>query len=172
MCVFLNADIYKPIGAVNHMENTIKNKLNAHRQLIEEIEVQELRLERIETKLASFGVSVLSDMPKASSMSYDRIADLIVQKDAINESIKSAALKLKNEREEIEKLIEHLSQAKEKTVIRGRYIDGDSWSDVCELIFGGKQDFLEKEDSYMRRTYKIHQSAISNMAKITEEQKQ
>lgn len=50
-----------------------------------------------------------------------------------------------------------------------RYIDNESWNDVVDVIFGGREDLLEKADIYLRRVYKLHGEALVEMAKYLEE---
>lgn len=40
------------------------------------------------------------------------------------------------------------------------------WDEVLDVLFGGKADFLDKEESYNRRMYMIHGSALSNMSLV------
>ena len=44
------------------------------------------------------------------------------------------------------------------------YFDSMSWQEVSKLLFGMEEDFLDRQESYERRVFKIHGSALLNMA--------
>ena len=50
-----------------------------------------------------------------------------------------------------------------------RYIDRESWNTVAELMFGGREDYEGKEDTYLRRVHKVHGAALQNMAQVMSE---
>ncbi len=154
------------VDETHYDTDTIKCRLIEYRERERDIENQLERLDRIEMRLKSIGSPVLSDMPKSPSASQDRMADMIAQKIDLEKEIKKEVAEQKRERESIGLLLEKLRHADERAVIRMRYIDGASWNDIVDMLFGGKEDFLDKEDTYLRRTHKIHGSALTNMAKI------
>lgn len=149
--------------------NAVKDRLIEYRESEKDIDNQIERLERLELRLKSVGSPVLSDMPKGGSPTNDRIADMIGQKLDLEKEIRQAVINLKQERQAIESILRNLRHSEEKAVIRMRYLDGYSWNDVLDALFGGKKDFLDKEDAYTRRMYKIHGSALQNMARYIED---
>lgn len=56
--------------------------------------------------------------------------------------------------------------ADKKCVLRCRYIDGFSWNEVCEILFSRKPDFDDKMETYLRRTFRIHNEALEALSKI------
>lgn len=150
----------------------IKMRLVAYREKERDIDNQLERLDRIETKLTSIGSPTLSDMPKSPSASHDREADLIAQKIDLENEIRQMVQEQKEERDEINRILGKVRHSDEKAVIRMRYIDGLSWNDVVDMLFGGKEDYLGKEDTYLRRTHKIHGSALLSMAQIIDGENQ
>lgn len=144
----------------------VKELLRDYRESEKDIDMQIERLDRIETKLMSIGSPSLSGMPRDPSPSQSRMADLICSKIDLENDIKEAVAELKRKRKEIEKIIAKLRHSEERAVIRMRYIDGLGWDEVLDAMFGGKEDFLDKEETYNRRMYKIHGSALLNMSRI------
>lgn len=142
----------------------VKYRLVAYREREKDIDNQIERHELLSQKMISIGSPTLSDMPKAVSPSHDKIANMVAMKMELEESIREDVQKQSKERKEIEDILKHLKKSDEKAVIRMRYLDGVSWNDVVDMIFGGKEDFLGKEDTYLRRVHKIHGSALLNMA--------
>lgn len=155
----------------------IKDWLLEFREREKDIKWQLDRLDIIEMRLGSIGSPSISDTPKSSSPSQDRNAYMIAVKIDLENEIKEQQEKQRRTREEIEKIVHKLRKAEERSVIRARYLDcaffhGDKlsdWNDVSNMLFGDKSDFLEKEDSYLRRTHKIHGTALQNMARCIQE---
>jgi len=150
--------------------DAIKQRLVEYRERERDIDNQIERLERFTMKMTSIGATVISDMPKAISPSHDRIADMVAQKEELERVIREDVQLQSEERQAIEEILKHLKHSDEKAVIRMRYFDGASWNDVVDMVFGGKSDFIGKEDTYLRRVHKIHGSALLNMSIYLEEQ--
>ena len=135
----------------------------------EEIDGQIERLERLESKMKGISAQVLTGMPRSPSASTDRMADMLSQKDDLERSIKDAVSQQGLIRVKIEAILKKSCKPEEKTVIRMRYIDRSEWNEVLDMMFGNKPDFLDREDSYKRRMYRKHESAILNMARYLTE---
>ena len=147
----------------------VKARLYAYREMARDIENQNERLERIKTKLIGVGAQSITDMPKSPSPTDDRTVELIQQKMELEEEIREVVEKRRTERAFFESVIKHLRRSDERAVIRVRYIDNASWDEVVDVLFGGKEDLLEREDIYLRRVYKLHGQALLSMAKYIEE---
>lgn len=147
----------------------VKNRLVEYRERERDIDNQIERVEWLEMKMTSIGSPTISDMPKAASPSHDKIGSMIAQKEELETCIREDIKKQESERAEIEAILKKLKHSDERAVIRMRYFDGASWNDVVDMLFGAKNDFLGKEDTYLRRTHKIHGSALLNMAIYIEE---
>lgn len=147
----------------------VKARLYAYREMAREIENQIERLERINTKLIGVGAQSITDMPKSPSPTDDRTVELLQQKTELEEEIREVIERRKTERSFFESVIKNLRRSDERAVIRVRYIDNASWDEVVDVLFGGKEDLLEKEDIYLRRVYKLHGQALLSMAKYIRE---
>lgn len=147
----------------------IKNRLVEYRERERDIDNQIERIERLEMKMTSIGSPTISDMPKAASPSHDKIGSMIAQKEELETCIREDIKKQESERIEIEGILKKLKHSDERAVIRMRYFDGASWNDVMDMLFGSRNDFLDREDTYLRRTHRIHGSALLNMAIYIEE---
>ena len=139
-------------------------KLKEYGELVKDYGYECERLERLKTKMIGLGGQVISDMPKSPSPSSDRMTDYVAQKVELEEELGEALVEIETKRKEIERAIKSLKKAQERAVIRHRYIDQVSYRDVNELLFGDKDDFLGKEESYLRRTFSIHKAALQGLA--------
>lgn len=146
--------------------DAVKFRLIEYREREKDIDNQTERLDRLEMKILNVGSPVLSDMPKALTSPQDRTAALIADKIDLENDIREAIAEQRREKEALEIILRKLRHSEERAVIRMRYFDGASWNEVSDMLFGGKADFLGKEDTYLRRTHKIHGSALLNMAII------
>lgn len=147
----------------------VKERLDQYREKERDIDNQIERLERLVSKMTGAGSKVITDMPRAPSVSTDRMAEFVEQKEELESSIRQAVEEQSCERSEIEDILKLLRHSDERAVIRIRYFDRESWNTVSEMMFGSKNDFHGKEDTYLRRVHKIHGSALFNMARIIEE---
>lgn len=147
----------------------IKKKLKQYTERERDIENQLERIERMEAKLTSAGSPVFSDLPKSPSPSQQRMADLTDQKVDLENKVARAIEQQKSERAVLDEIIDKLEISDEKAVIRMRYFDSASWDSVLSMLFGGREDFLTKEESYRRRMYNLHGSALFNMGKLYQE---
>lgn len=154
------------IDETRYDTDAVKYRLIEYRERAKDIESQTERLDRLEMKILSIGSPTLSDMPKSPSPPQDRTTALIADKIDLENDIRQAIADQRREKEAIEVILRKLRHSEERAVIRMRYFDGASWNDVVDMLFGGKDDFLGKEDTYLRRTHKIHGSALLNMAII------
>ena len=146
----------------------LKDRLNEYREKERDIDNQVERLERLVSKMTGAGAQVITDMPRAPSPSGDRMAELVGQKEELEASIRKAVGEQAKERSRIESVLKQLRHSDERAVIRMRYFDRENWNIVTEMMFGCKDDFCGKEDTYLRRVHKIHGSALLNMARIME----
>ena len=56
-----------------------------------------------------------------------------------------------------------LKKPTEKAVVKMRYIDSAEWEEITNTLFGGKDDFNYKCDSYQKRVFRAHKNALENL---------
>lgn len=143
--------------------SAVKQRLENYGLDDREIENQLERLERLETKMTQVGAQVITDMPRAPSPATDRMSDYIAQKDRLEERIRELQAVHRTDRSEIERISEKLRDPDERAVILIRYVDITPWSEVSDQLFGAKKDYLYKQETYLRRTYALHKSALEKL---------
>ena len=142
---------------------SIKDRLYRYLETEAEIEMELERYENLDVKIQGLHSPQITDMPKGGPVEY-RLEALLDQKAELDEKIKRLSARQTYERRWIEEVLSHLSKASEREVIRLKYIDACSWNDVAFSLFGGNVDFNERDDSYIRRTTKLHGRALAAMA--------
>ena len=143
---------------------SVKTRLLAYLDMEREIENQLQYLELLDTKLIGLGAQTLTDMPGKATPSNDRLTDLMALKFEVEQSIAENAEKHRRERQQIESILGRVKQADQRAVIRYRYFLGMNWCDVAQALFGGEVDYLSREESYIRRTTKLHGRALVSIA--------
>lgn len=147
----------------------LKERLMDYRDREREIDNQIERIDNLRDKMLSIGSPELSDMPEPNGVARDRIGELIAHIDELERQVRDLIRFQGNEREWIEKKLTHLKKADDRACIRMRYIDVMSWPKVTLSLFGCNEDYMQRKDSYIRRTTKIHRRALAKMAEqITE----
>ena len=69
-------------------------------------------------------------------------------------------------REEIESLIDRIEKPDERTAIEMRYLDGARWKPICFALFGEEPDYDAEEQRYLKRTHRIHGTALLTLARL------
>lgn len=144
--------------------SAVKKRLLDYRDIEREIDNQVERIENLEAKMYSVGSPELSDMPKAPSITQDRIGGMVARKEEMEAKVHRLIDRQTSEREWIQNVLKHVKKPDERAVIEMRYIDMESWPQIALMLFGKKPDFDDREESYVRRTTKLHGKALINMA--------
>ena len=108
----------------------------------------------------------LTGLPGGSGDGSSKTESQVVQKDELIQAIRDMQQEEYNERMELELLIGKMRNPDEQTVIEMRYFDHARWWAVCAALFGDMEDYEEHEKRYLKRTFKIHGSALQSLAKI------
>lgn len=149
--------------------DAIKEWLYDYRETERDIDTQVERLDRLDMQMTSVSSPIISDMPRSPSPVYDRAAALVAKKVDLENEIRETMQSQKKKREQIEEILKHIRSSDERGVIRIRYLDRASWYEVTDILFGGKNDYIDKEETYLRRVHKIHGSALQHIAQYVSE---
>lgn len=74
------------------------------------------------------------------------------------------------EYEALIKIINQVPRVTERQVLMARYMDGRSWPEIAATVYGNLADYAEKEQSYLRRVYRVHGNALVLADRIAEMQ--
>jgi len=154
----------------------VKIWLWRYQNLQDEIAFESQRLEELEEKAISLQSPLLSDMPKSQKVLNDRIGELVGRVEETEKALSEMLAESKKVYSEINIVIRKISCGKNtamvKRVMQLRYLEGAEWDDICMNLFGGQEDFLEKEQSYLRKTFRYHADGMKEIVRIlNEEQK-
>ena len=115
--------------------------------------------------------SARNDNPKVktSNALVDKMSMYVNQLDAARARLQKLVEKQNRDREIIEKALERLRPALQRDVIRYRCLFGMKWCEVNEHMHGHLDDFVDREESYLRRATKAHGAALKKLDTILDE---
>ena len=146
--------------------NDIKERLGEYTRLLREIDNQYERLGLMEMTMAAPPGLSMTGMPRGSGTPSDRTGLMVMRKMELEEQIKETIAEEQKERASIEALIQRVKHPDERAVLRLRYFDRADWDGICAALYGDRQDYLDRLDSYQNRTYKAHGRALLRLAEI------
>ena len=123
---------------------TAKEYLQQYRHIQREIEdIVQIRL-----KYAAPSAINYSDMPKAHNSEHD-LSDYIVKMDELTDYMISKYTRLRGIEVDIYKRVDRMENQKERELLRYRYIDGMTWTEIADAL-----------DTTERNVYFIHGRAL------------
>lgn len=146
---------------------SLKRWLESYQERQQDFEATCERLERLESKLTSPRSAALSGLPGAAASDPDRLTFPVAELQELQAETKKQAAALRDLRHQIEgavRLIDGPGWPNRRAVLRMRYIDGEQWETIAQLLFGRDPDFQMKRDSYIRRSFKIRKAALRKLA--------
>ena len=146
--------------------DAIKEKLQQYATYQRRIENKIERLVYLESVMGSPSSPNLTGLPGGSGDGSSKTERQVVQKDELIQAIRDMQQEEYDERMELELLIGKMKNPDEQTVIEMRYFDHARWWAVSAALFGDMEDYEEHEKRYLKRTFKIHGSALQSLAKI------
>ena len=112
----------------------------------------------------------LTGLPSGGGDGTSKIERQVAKKDELEKKIRRMIMEERQLRKELEQLIETLKNPDEQTVIEMRYIDRAKWWTVCAALYSTEPDYNEKADKYLKRTFKLHGSALQALARLSIEE--
>lgn len=147
----------------------IKKILKAYTTLQRRIDNTEKRLECLELSMDAPPPSNLSGMPSGSRDGSSKQERDYIKWEELKEKLENMYAEENRRREDIEGLIELIKKPDEQTVIEMHYLDGAVWKTISVALYGDEDDYDENEKRYLKRTFKIHGSALQSLARILKE---
>lgn len=148
----------------------IKQRLESYATLQRKINNQIERLENLIAAMGSPSTPNLTGLPSGGGDGTSKIERQVARKDELEEKIRRMIKEERQLRRELEQLIEKLKNPDEQTVIEMRYIDRAKWWTVCAALYSTEPDYEEKADKYLKRTFKLHGSALQALARLNIEE--
>lgn len=147
----------------------IKERLNAHRDMLEKLEALKLELEYAEEQYGACKAPSFSGMPGGGGHTGKSETEVKVgRKIEIEEHVKRMQTKIDRDWDELEPMVENLKPI-ETLVVNLRYRYGGEWDAVCFAVFGRRKDYELELDRYMNKTFKIHGRALLSLSEMNDQ---
>ena len=130
----------------------IKDRLAAYTAMLRRIDNNIERIERMEATMTSPKAQQLDAIPHSGGPAGDRMADMIARKEELEQKAREAIAEERAEHDALAAMVDQLPKPDESAVIEMRYFD--------------RVSYIEKYDSYMRRTLRIHGAALVGLAEL------
>ena len=144
----------------------VKKKLESYATLQRKIDNQIERLESLNATMGSPSTPNLTGLPNGGGDGTSKIERQVIKKAELEGKIRRMITEERKLHEELEQLIEKLKNPDEQTVIEMRYIDRAKWWTICAALYSTEPDYDEKADKYLKRTFKLHGSALQALARL------
>ena len=144
----------------------IKQRLESYAALQRKIDNQIERLENLIATMGSPSTPNLTGLPSGGGDGTSKTERQVIRKLELEDKIRHMEQDERKLRRELEELIDRLKNPDEQTVIEMRYIDRAKWWTVCAALYSTEPDYEEKADKYLKRTFKLHGSALQTLARI------
>ena len=150
--------------------DAIKQKLEHYAAFQRRIDNQIERLEYLESVMGAPSSPNLSGEPSGGGDGSSKTERQVLKKLELQQAIRDMIADEAAERKELEDMIEQMERPDEQTVIEMRYLDGAKWWAISAALYGNEADYDEHEKRYLKRTFKIHGSALQSLARIDKAQ--
>lgn len=161
-------------GGTLSATDQVKEWLSRYAVAAREVALLRARADAIRDRAASPSSPTLDGMPRSPGFEGDRLGEVIGIADVIERQVAEKEAQAAEAYREIDATIQQISgkhAAERKFILQCRYLDRMDWPDVIFLLFGEKDDFGDREDSYGRRAYNIHKAALQDIGTILDENK-
>lgn len=146
--------------------DAIRKKLERYAAFQRKIDNQIERLENLTVTMGSPSTPNLTGLPSGGGDGTSKIERQVIKKTELEEKIRRMIQEERELREELELLIDAMKNPDEQTVIEMRYFDRAKWWPICAALYSAEPDYDEKADKYLKRTFKLHGSALQALARI------
>lgn len=127
------------------------------------------RIAVLRSRLESPKSVALSGMPHGSRSEHDPFIRTLAKIDDLEARAQDLLAVSRTLYRELNDNIDQITGrggADQRCILRCRYIDGFEWNVVCEVLFSRKPDFDDKQETYLRRTFRIHNEALEALSQI------
>ena len=152
------------------VQNT-KDHLSRYGLAVQEAEGLSERARELRARLDNARTANLDGMPHHASFSADRIGRVLGQIEELEERAQAAWDNAAGVYDELQAEIDTLAVPNQRTVLCARYLDLLTWERVNAVLFGNREDFERRTDSFLRQTFKLHGMALAELAVKREEKK-
>ena len=143
----------------------IKERLNAHLDMLEKLDALKLELQHAEEQYGSCGSPNFSGVPGGGHRELTQTEAIVHRKIELEKKVAKKQAEIDRDWAELEPLIEQLKPI-ETLVLNLRYFYGSDWKDVCKSVYGRRKDYALEIDRYMHNVFLMHGKALAALAAL------
>lgn len=158
-----------PLSMEKQQNEALKAWLHRYGELQRDADRIYDRLVDLRSRSESARTAHLDGLPHGSRGDADRIGGIVGELEEVESEAREAQEAATAARREITAAIRKISGrrwADRREVLRLRYLDGLRWEDAAERLFGDESTFWDKPELFLRRTFKLHRSALEALAQF------
>lgn len=144
----------------------VKEFLKSYPKLQKRIDNTEARIAALNLSMGEPSTPGYSGMPGGSRDGSSKQERDVIRREELEEKLRDLYAEENRKREQIETMIESMDDPDEQTVIEMHYLDNAKWRPISIALHGDEPDYDEHEQRYLKRTFKIHGSALQSLARI------
>lgn len=132
----------------------------------------EERIRNLRSQMSDPRSSQITGMPSGGGEKVDKIGRLIGQVDALERQYSEQLEASRHLYGEIDRVISQISGKRSpemQAVLRMRHLDLADWEVICEMLYGKREDFPDRYDTYKRRMFQIYRDSLEAVANFIPE---
>lgn len=160
---------------MTHTPETVKEWLWRYKAKIDDYSCIRQRIILMEQRSRTVQTSQLDGIPHNGTKDHDHYGIILGQIEEMENEASEMLAQSKEIYTEIKAIVAKISgrdAVNRKAVILSRYLDLMPWENVTNILFGKKDDYIDREDTYLRRTFRIHADAITELIAILDAQEE
>lgn len=114
----------------------------------------------------------LDGLPHSTGFVSDRTGNLVGQLEELDIELSEKRSDLRALYHELDNYIGQIKTARRRgwpdrrAVLQMRYLDLADWNTITVMLFGQRNDFEDRQESYLRRTHRLHMTALLELAEF------
>lgn len=147
----------------------VKGWLQRYQEAARDSEALDSRVANARAKAEAARTSHLDGMPRGGGFAGDSVGTALARIDELEREAAEAracAMGLYHEIDAAIKRINGPGWPDMRAVLRVRYLDLERWEGVTEVLFGQRDDYEDRQESFIRRVHKIHGAALAALAEL------
>lgn len=147
----------------------VKSWLQQYREAVRASESLDARAANARARAEAAQTSHFDGMPHGGGFAGDSLGAALARIDGLEQEAQEArahAVALYGEIDAAIKQITGPGWPDQRAVLRVRYLDLERWEGVTEVLFGQRDDYEDRQESFIRRVHKIHGAALAALAEL------
>lgn len=141
-----------------------RNRLSSYLNLKEELRIQTERLQRKRETIGDVQSPSMEQGHGFRATGDESMCRRVAEIDELAERVGHLEAAAKTEGDILERAVSALRVAEQREVLILRYIDGMDWDSVVFCKYGGRTDYLAREEEYRQSVYSLHNRAVASLA--------